>query len=117
MALRLELISQFVKIINFAIEANYVAIVSVNHRLMTAGTEIYNTEPVVADSNASRHVNEPSSIVRPAMSHRSHQTIKRRLIEPSLRIYQPAAYRAHSVSPFFTSKALRSNLSRLAVPC
>jgi hypothetical protein len=67
---------------------------------MAAWTKIYNAEPVVADSKASGHVNEPSNIVWPAMSHRSHHPIKRRLIEPSLRIYQPAAYRAHSVSPF-----------------
>jgi hypothetical protein len=53
---------------------------------MAAGTEIYNAEPVVADRKTSGHVNEPSSIVWPAMSHRSHHPIKRRLIEPSLRI-------------------------------
>src|SRR5262249_342098 len=106
-----ELISQFVEIINFAIEANYVAIVGINHRLMTAGTEIYNTEPVVADSKASGHVNEPSSIVWPAMSHRSHQPIKRPLIEPGLRIQQPAAYRAHFVSPFGTWGSARFDSS------
>jgi hypothetical protein len=114
-ALRLELISQFVEIINFAIEAKNVAIISVNHRLMAAGTEIYNAEPIVADREASGHVNEPSSIVWPAMSHRSHHAIKRRLIEPCPRIYQPTAYRAHSVGPFAQRllKPCRSNLGLL----
>jgi hypothetical protein len=64
----------------------------------------------VADSKTGGHVNEPSSIVWPAMSHRSHHPIKHRLIEPSVRVYEPAAYRAHSVSPFCTKLPKRFGL-------
>src|SRR5262245_53601238 len=64
---------------------------------MTAGAEIDDAESIVADSEAGGRVNESSGIVWPAMSHRGHHPIKRRLIRSALRIYQPTAYRAHLV--------------------
>jgi hypothetical protein len=54
----------------------------------------------VADSKARGRIDESSSIIRPAMAHRGHHPIKRRLIRASLRIHQPAAYRAHANSLF-----------------
>ena len=98
--------SQFAEIINLAIEGQYVAIVSVHHRLMAAGAEINDAEPIVADSKASGRIDESSNIVRPAMGHRGHHPIKCRLIRASLRVYEPAAYRTHSVKQPFRSTTL-----------
>src|SRR5262245_7855904 len=89
--------SQFAEIRDLAIECQYIAIVGVHHWLMTAGAEINDAEPVMADSYAGGRVHKSPSIVWTAMGHRGHQPIKRRLIKLDLRIYQPAAYGAHFV--------------------
>ena len=108
--------SQFAEIIDLAIEGQYVAIASVHHRLMATGAEINDAEPIVADSKTSGRVNKSSSIVWPAMGHRGHHPIKRRLIQLSLRIYQPAAYRTHSVKHPFAARPTTPLGSRVS-PC
>src|SRR5262249_53350105 len=89
------MVSQFAEIIDLAVEGQYVTIVSIHHRLMTAGTEINDAEPVVADCKAGARLDKSSRIVWPSMSHRRHQPIKRRQLESSSRIHQPAPYRTH----------------------
>src|SRR5262245_12128315 len=99
--------SQLLEIVNLAIEGQYVTVASVHHRLVAARAEINNAEPIVTDSKTSGCVNDFSSVIWPAMGHRSHHPIKRRLIQSSLGIYQPAAYRTHLVKqPFETRRAL-----------
>jgi hypothetical protein len=120
-AFRLEFMSQFVKIVDLAIEGQYVAITSVHHRLMAARAEINDAEPIVTDGQTNGRVNKFSYIVWPAMGHCGHHPIKRRLIQSSLRIYQPAAYRTHSVKlPFEARRSTplggRVNLSSIFHP-
>src|SRR5262249_18994072 len=52
-AFRFEFMSQFAKIVDLAIEGQYVAIASVHHRLMAARAEINDAEPIVTDSKTS----------------------------------------------------------------
>jgi hypothetical protein len=54
---------------------------------MTARAEINDAQSVVAYGNAGGHINEFSSIIRPAMGHRCHHSIKRWLIKSRLGIY------------------------------
>jgi hypothetical protein len=81
---------------------------------MTAGADINDAEPIVADSKANGRVNMLSRIVWAAMGHRSHHPIKRRVIQSSSRVYQPAADRTHSVKePFETRSSTRCSAVEL----
>src|SRR5262249_19640004 len=96
--------SQLAEIVDLTIEAQYVAIASVHHRLMTAWTEINDAKPVVADSKTGGHGKNSFSIVRAPMGHRSHHPIKRRLIPPDFRIYHPTPHCTHSVKQPFEAR-------------
>jgi hypothetical protein len=98
MTFRLELTPQFTVIIDLTIESQCVAILGVYHWLMAASAKINYAQPVVADSETNCPIDKTSSVVRTAMSHRSHHPIKRGFIRTSSRLDEPPTYCTHETS-------------------
>jgi hypothetical protein len=88
---RFEVNISFTEVVALAIEGQYVAIASVHHRLMASRAEINDAEPIVP-------IDE---VALPVRVLRSHHRLKCRLMRASSRVYQPAAYRTHSVEQPF----------------